>query len=80
MLAVMHDPPQGFTHEYNPDIWNVGHVFVWSDVFAETHGVGWLQTGRMVDVKPLDNLQEAHKRKHGKYLNDNEVILFVEDF
>ena len=50
-------PPEGYTRSYNPDMWNVGHVFRWSNVYD-----CWLDCELRLTVKPQDTLQDAYFR------------------
>lgn len=67
--------PTGYTLSYNPDIWNVGHVFRWSNVYC-----AYLKdTGLLLTVKPNESLDEAYERVHGYSIPYNTEIFFVNE-
>lgn len=45
--------PEGFQLDWDDQIWNVGHVFRWSEVYD-----CYLQEG-LISVRPGDSLSEA---------------------
>lgn len=65
--------PGGFTLDYNPKIWNAGHVFIWSVVYES-----FVRDG-MITVKPGDNLPEAYFRDRGEWPDNYTEIFFVDE-
>lgn len=65
--------PDGFQLDWNSEIWNVGFVFIWSDVFD-----GYLRQGQ-ITVKPGDTLSEAFERVVGEPLFSNREVFFVKE-
>jgi len=65
--------PEGFQLDWNSETWNVGFVFVWSEVFE-----GYLQQGQ-ITVKPGDTLSEAFERAVGEPLFSDREVFFVKE-
>ena len=72
--VAMREAPDGMTYDYNESIWNVGHVYTWSNVFE-----GWLWTQIRLSIKPYENLTEAYQRETGQSLPLNTTIFFVKE-
>lgn len=54
----LREPPAGYVEEYDDTIWNVGHVFRWSEVYE-----AWLDCSHQITVKPGQSLAEAYDDK-----------------
>ena len=69
-----HPTPDGYTKEWDFTLWNVGHVFRWSDVYE-----AWLECGRCT-VKPGQTLGEAFEAwaDHPMWLD--YAVFFAEGF
>lgn len=66
--------PFGFQEDWNATIWNVGHVFTWSPVFAQ-----WIKTGAMVSVRPDQCIADAFCAAMGRKMDNDTTLFFVED-
>jgi hypothetical protein len=65
--------PDGFTDHHDADIWNVGHVFRWSE-FSECY----LCLSHFISVKPGETGREAYERETGEPLFDKHVFYVAE--
>jgi hypothetical protein len=65
--------PDGFQLEWDNTTWNVGFVFIWSDVYE-----CYLQQGQ-ITVKPGDTLTEAFERVVGEPLFSDREVFFVKE-
>ena len=65
--------PEGYTTEWDNTIWNVGIVFLWSDIFDD-----YLQSGR-ITVKPGDTLAEAFEREMNEPMWKEFEVFFVNE-
>jgi len=64
--------PDGFQLDWDPDSWNVGHLFRWSAFYD-----CYLNEGARLTVKPGDTLQDAHRRAFGCEMELDFDIFFV---
>lgn len=72
MTPVSNRPvPDGYTEKWDKEGWNVGHVFMWSEVC-----VGWLDCEVVVTVKPGQALSEAFEAHMNKPMLDGYTIFF----
>ena len=65
--------PEGFTIEWDDTIWNVGHPFMWSDVYS-----GYLKMTGVLTVKPGQTLPEAWDAFYDQPMFSEYEIFFVE--
>lgn len=75
MTTVANRPvPDGYTEEWDSTIWNVGHVFMWSDVYE-----CWLDHDLMITVKPGQTLSEAYTAVTDEPLWKQYNVFFVDE-
>lgn len=65
--------PTGYTEHWDFTIWNVGHVYLWSDVYR-----AWMKCGRCT-VKPGQVLGDAFEAWAGHSMWLDYSIFFVEE-
>lgn len=65
--------PDGYTLDYNPDIWNVGHVFRWAEFFGQ-----YAKDTQLVSIAPNEKLAVAYERAFGEPQPTNVEIFFSE--
>jgi len=53
-IASIRELPDGYTDEHDSTVWNIGYVFMWSDVYD-----AWLDCGVQLAVKPDMTVREA---------------------
>lgn len=79
--ATTADPPTGYVEDWNKEIWNVGHVFMWSTAFKnlkeDPEGI-WIRKGH-ITVKPGDTIAKAFERELGEPMFPNYNVFFVEE-
>ena len=69
-----HEPPEGFSTTDEPmDIWRVGFLYVWSDVFES-----WLDDRAMLSIKPGETGKEAYLREFGETLPHTDSVFWVD--
>lgn len=66
--------PDGYTVEWDNTIWNVGHIFRWSDLYE-----GWLNYEHRVTVKPGQGLGEVFEGATGEPMWLHYRIFFVNE-
>lgn len=72
MTPITNRPiPEGYTIEWNKETWNVGFLFIWSEVFEN-----YLTSGR-ITVRPNETIPEALVRE-GLGGSDYEVFFLAE--
>jgi len=63
--------PDGFTLDYNPETWNVGHVFIWSDFYER-----YMKDG-ILSIRPGECFDDAFRRAYGHEMTKEYEIFFV---
>lgn len=63
--------PDGYTEEWNSTTWNVGFVFVWSEVYE-----AWMDACVMITVKPGQALREAFEARMGEPMWRDYTVFF----
>jgi len=66
--------PQGFTKDYNREIWNVGHLFTYSFVFN-----CYVQHNERITVKPGETPSEAYERENNGSPLFTKEVFFVDE-
>lgn len=74
MNVLLRDPPEGFTEDWNPELWNVGFVFRWSDVFES-----WLDCRILLTVKPHQTLADAFEKRVREPMFPEYNVFFVKE-
>ena len=64
--------PDGFQLDWDSKVWNVGHVFVWSEFFKT-----YTQSNSNISIKPGETLAAAFKRHCGIDLTNDYEIFFA---
>ena len=65
--------PNGYQLDWDDTIWNVGHVFSWSEPFN-----GWVDVGT-VTVRPGQTLPEAFLDASGVEMSKDMEIFFLKE-
>jgi len=63
--------PDGYTDDHDSTLWNVGHVFMWSDVYD-----AWLDCEIQLTVKPDMTVKEAFEDYMGEPMWREYTIFF----
>jgi hypothetical protein len=64
-------PPDGYTEDYDCQLWNVGHVFRWSDVYE-----AWLDCEVRLTIKPNMPISEAFEDRMDHPLWKDYAVFF----
>lgn len=67
----MREPPDGFQEEWDRGLWNVGHVFRWSEVYS-----AWCDCQHRITVKPGQTLAEAYETAVDEPLWPGDMSVF----
>jgi hypothetical protein len=65
------EPPDGFVDAYVSELWQVGHVFSWSQFYE-----CWLNREYRISVKPGETGREAYERETGESYFTNDDFVF----
>ena len=66
--------PDGYTFEHDDTIWNVGHVFRWSDVYND-----YLDCGIRLSIRPEQTIAEVYEREVGEPMFNEYDVFFVKE-
>ena len=66
--------PDGYTNQWDRAIWNVGHVFLWSEVYSV-----WLDCNVRLTVKPDTTLEQAYEDRMGEPMWSDYAVFFVNE-
>jgi hypothetical protein len=67
--------PDGYTEDYDCQLWNVGHVFRWSDVYE-----AWLDCEVRLSIKPNMTIGQAFAEQMDHPMWLDYSVFFVEGF
>lgn len=73
--ATTQPAPDGYTENYDSSLWNVGHVFSWSNVYE-----AWLDCSVRLSIKPDMPISEAFEERMDHPMWDEFAVFFVEGF
>lgn len=62
--------PSGWELAKCVDIWQVGHIFVWSPVFKN-----WIQKGIMLSIRPNEYGYSAYHREKGVSMHHHTKVM-----
>lgn len=65
--------PEGYALSWNDQIWNVGYVFMWSEVYD-----CYLEHGR-ITIRPNDSLAESFERGYDMPMTTEYEIFFLKE-
>ena len=63
--------PDGYTDQHDSDVWNVGHVFRWSDVYG-----AWLDCDIRLTVKPNMPIRDAFEARMAEPMWSEYAVFF----
>jgi len=66
--------PDGYTDQYDSTIWNVGHVFRYSDVYD-----GWLDCNIRLSIKPDESIVDAYTAYTDEPMFDVYSVFFASE-
>ncbi len=72
MTETIRELPDGYTDQHDSTIWNVGHVFSWSNVYE-----AWLDCNGQLTVKPNMTVRDAFENFMDHPMWDNYAVFFV---
>jgi len=64
--------PDGYTDQWDRTVWNVGHVFRWSEVYS-----AWLDCNVRLSVKPNMTLEQAYEGRMDEPMWPDYAVFFV---
>jgi hypothetical protein len=70
--ATIRELPDGYTDQHDSDVWNVGHVFRWSNLYDT-----WLYCG-VITVKPNATIKDAYEDFMAEPIYPNCDVFFAE--
>ena len=66
--------PDGFQLDWDKETWNVGHAFMWSELYQQ-----YIRTEKTITVKPGQTLPEAFEAAYGFSPGTDYEVFFVEE-
>ena len=73
--ATLRELPDGYTDKYDSDVWNVGELFSWSEVYD-----CWLECNIRLTIHPNMTIKDAFEIVMGCPMWDGYAVFFNSAF
>ena len=74
-VTTRRELPDGYTDQHDSDLWNVGHVFLWSTVYE-----AWLDCGVRLSIKPNVSVRDAFEEHFDCPMWNDHAVFFDSEF